>query len=225
MRDWQALVRRKLGGLALDEEKQVEIVAELAAHLEETCEALSRQGVSEEEAVRRALSHAGNWRDLRRRIQAARREEDIMTGRVKQFWIPGVLSFVLAQGLLALFQRFGPKPLIFSWSGQPPVAMFYVPWLVTLPLIGGLAAYLSSRAGGSQRSTLLSAMFPVLPFLGLFLVAFPVSLAIEDHVEHTIMEWAFLMALFGWVVVPGVALLSGGLPVQLLRTRRTATSA
>lgn len=225
MRDWRALVEEQLAELALEPAERDEVVSELATHLEEHCEALLRSGVREDEAAQRALSHAGNWQDLRRRIQAARRQEDNMTDRVKQFWIPGILSFVLAEGLLALFQKFGPRPLIFSWSGQPPVAMFYVPWLVTLPLIGALAAYLSRRAGGSQRSTLLSAVFPVLPFLGLFLVAFPVSLAIENHVEHTIMEWAFLMALLGWVVVPGVALLAGGLPVQFLRARRTAASA
>ncbi len=219
MRDWEASVRKRLGGLSLETEDGREVIAELASHLEETFEQLRQQGLPEDAAAERALSQVKNWQSLRRKIQMERSRENTMTNRVRQFWIPGILSFVLAEGLLALFQKFGPKPLIFSWSGQPPVAMFYVPWLTTLPLIGALAAYLSCRAGGSQRSTLLSAVFPVLPFLGLFLVAFPVSLAIENHVEHTIMEWAFLMALLGWVLVPGVALLAGGLPVQLLRSR------
>jgi len=42
MPDWQKLVRQRLGGLTLDAAEKEEVHAELAAHLEETYEALLR---------------------------------------------------------------------------------------------------------------------------------------------------------------------------------------
>jgi len=59
MRDWRALVRHGLSDPALDDQQQCDLVAELAAHLEESCEALLRQGLPEEEAVRRTLLQVG----------------------------------------------------------------------------------------------------------------------------------------------------------------------
>jgi hypothetical protein len=224
MPDWERIVRRELDGLVLGQEERGEVVAELAAHLEEACEAMLRQGVVEEEAMRRTLLQAGDWRDLRMRIQKTRSKEDVMTNRVRQFWLPGILTFVLSEGSLALFQKFGPKPWIFAW-GQPgpPVAMFYIPWLLLLPFIGAVGAYFSYRAGGSQRVVFSSTVFPVLAFLGLFSVALPVNLIIHNDFGHNIMASAFLMVMLAWVLVPGAALLAGGLPVQLFLSRRLAS--
>src|SRR5689334_5890387 len=72
MPDWEDLIRRELAGLVLRPDERREVVAELAEHLEETCQAMLRLGVNEDEAVRRTLLQAGNWRHLRRKIQAAR---------------------------------------------------------------------------------------------------------------------------------------------------------
>ncbi|HEY6384674.1 MAG TPA: permease prefix domain 1-containing protein, partial [Candidatus Acidoferrum sp.] len=66
MRDWEALVKLRLAGLALEPEETTEVIAEVAEHLEDTCEEMLRQGLTEEEAVRRALSQVGDWKDLRR---------------------------------------------------------------------------------------------------------------------------------------------------------------
>jgi hypothetical protein len=51
-------------------------------------------------------------------------------------------------------------------------------------------------------------------------VAFPVSLIIDWHGVHHTTALAFLSALLGWVLVPGAALLAGGLLVQLFAFRR-----
>lgn len=228
MRDWQALVKRELGGLALDEPQQDEVVRELAAHLEETFDALLRRGVEEEEAERRTLLRAGDWQELRVRIQSARSKEDDMTDRVRQFWLPALLTFFLAMVLLMILQIFGPRAYVVStheWRRIAPAIVIYVPWLLSLIPIGALGAYLAGRAGASRGAVTVSIVFPVLPYLALFIIAFPVSLIVDDHVAHNIMYQALLTVLLAWVVLPGVALLAGGLPVQLLRTRRTAASA
>lgn len=218
MRDWREVVRQKLAGLALEPEEKREVFEELAEHLEETYQSLLRKGISEEDAAQRALSEVSDWHDLRRKIDSARAKEISMTNRVTQFWFPGLLTFTISMGFLAVTQKFGPLPLMLRLD-NPPVLMFYLPWLVSLPLVGAMGAYLSSRAGGSFRVMLFSSLFPVLPFVGLFLVGFPLSLLIEQHVSHNIMVTAFLMALRLWVLFPGVALLAGGLVVQLFGNR------
>jgi hypothetical protein len=224
MPDWQELVRQRLSGLALDAEEKDEVHAEVAAHLEEWYEALLKEGVPERAAVHRALSQVTSWQDLRRRIQTARTKENIMSNRVKQFWLPSLLTLLLSMGLLALIQIFGPNPWMVGrhsgWSLVAPVAVVYIPWLASLPLIGAMGAYLSNRAGGSQRAVFSSIVFPVLPYLVFFLVALPVMAVFNEHLAHNIMFGALFVGLFAWVLAPGAALLAGGLLAQVFLSRR-----
>jgi hypothetical protein len=227
MPDWEALVDERLADSSLAPEERSEVIAELAGHLEETFEQLRRQGLSEEAAVERALSQVKNWQSLRRKIQRARVKEDVMTDRVKQVWLPGFLTLFLSLMLLMLIQFFGPQPVIVSTSGwrmTAPVAVIYVPWLVSLVLIGAMGAYLAGRAGASPRASLLSIMFPILPYSIFFVIWIPVSLILDDHIGHNTMRSALLVGLVAWVVLPGVALLAGGLPVKILRVRRRASA-
>jgi hypothetical protein len=223
MPDWEALVRERLAGLSLDGEEMREVIAELASHLEETFEQSRRQGLSEETAVERALSQVKNWQSLRRNIQIARSKENVMTNRVKQWWLPGFVALFLSVMLLRANEFIGIKPLIVSAHGSQlsaPVAVIYVPWLLLLVPTGAMAAYLAGRAGGSQRAMFLSTVFPVLPHLGFFLIVFPVVLILDDRVAHNIMISGLFMSLAAWVVLPGVALLAGGLATQLFVSRR-----
>jgi len=131
-------------------------------------------------------------------------------------------------GLLMLIQFLGPRPMVLhqtSWTMIAPFAVIYVPWLLSLPFIGAMRAYLSSRAGASQRLVLLSILFPVLPYLTFFLIGFPIALIVEEHVTHNIMFEAFLAGLVAWVLLPAAALLAGGLPTQLCFSRRLAPCA
>jgi hypothetical protein len=234
MPDWRRLVSDRLAALALDPNERVEVVEELAAHLDETFVELRRRGFSEKDAAKRCLSEVNDWPDLRRKIQSARRKEDIITNRITQFWLPGVGAFVLSEVFLGLMQQSGTRPWIVL-RGQPPIAMSYIPWLLSLPLIGGIAAYLSHRTGGSRRAVFFSIVFPFPLFLAMFLllqfpfhfsfhqiagVDFPVSLIIDWHAVHHTTALAFLSALLGWVLVPGAALLIGGLLVRLFASRR-----
>jgi len=218
MPDWNALVREHLDGLSLEAEERCEVIAELAAHLEESFEELRRQGLAEEAAVSRTLLQVKDWQDLRRKIQTARKKENIMSNRVRQVWLPGFATLFLSTILLALTEIYGPKPWIMSW-GHPPVALIYIPWLFCLPFVGAVGAYLSYRAGGSGRTIFLSAIFSALPFLASIVVVLPVSLIFDHFIAHNIAPMALVMALLGWVLIPVAALLAGGLPAQLLLMR------
>jgi|SRR6266446_3824109 hypothetical protein len=223
MPDWQKLVRRRLSGLAVDFTEREEIHTELAAHLEESYESLRTKGLPEQAAMQQTLAQVADWQDLRRRIQVARtRKENIMNDRVRQLWLPGLLTFVLSMGLLELVQKFGPRPFVLDLDKGTPVLMFYTSWLLTLPLAGAIGALLSKRAGGSPKILAISSVFPVLPFGVVFLIAIPAGLLIGHSLAHHIVAAAFLTMMFGWVLVPGVALLSGGLLVQLLSRRSSS---
>ncbi len=234
MPDWRKLVNEHLTALALEPDERAEVVEELAAHLDETFADLRRRGFSENDAAQSCLSEVNDWHDLCRKIQSARRKEDIMSNRITQFWLPGVAAFALSDVFFALMRQFASKSWIFVW-GQPSIALSYIPWLLSLLLIGGIAAYLSHRAGGSRRAVLSTLVFPIPAFLAMFLllqfpfqfsfkqivgVDYPVSLIIDWHAVHHTTALAFLSALLGWVLVPGAALLAGGLLVQVFASRR-----
>lgn len=220
MPDWHQLVRFRLAGIALEEDDREEVIAELAGHLDETFESLLKDGIPAEEAKHRALSQVDDWKKLERGIQNARSKENIMNPRVKCLWLPGLLTFGMCMILLDLCQRFGPAPLVLNLE-HPPVLLFYTRWLLTLPLAGAIGAYLSQRAGGSLRMVLLASIFPVLPFGVVFLIAIPAGLLLSRVLAHHIVAASFLTLMAAWVVAPGVALLVGGLAVQLLLSRRS----
>ena len=121
-----------------------------------------------------------------------------MTNRVRQLWLPGLLTFVLSMGLLELVQKFGPRPIVLDLDKGTPVLMFYTSWLLTLPLAGAMGALLSKRAGGSPKILAISSVFPVLPFGVVFLIAIPAGLLIGHNLSHRIVAAAFLTMLFGW---------------------------
>ena len=219
MPDWRKLVGKHLATLALDPQERKEVIEELAAHFDETFADLRRRGLTEENATSRCLEEVRDWNSLRRSLQTARRKENVMSNRVKQLWLPGLLTFVLSMGLLALAQIYGPKPWILSW-GQPPMAVVFIPWLLALPIVGAFGAFLSHRAGGSRRAIYFAIIFPVVPFLAAILLITPVILAFDRFIAHNPVPASIPVAVLGLVFLPGVALLVGGLPMQLFVARR-----
>jgi hypothetical protein len=224
MRDWEAVVEQHLSGLALEPAERSEVITELAQHLAETCEQCRKQGMTEEEAARRALSQVEDWHKLSRLIQIARKKENSMTNRVKQFWLPRLLTLFLSMGLLMLIQLFGPSPLKVAmkngWSLIAPTAVIYLPWLFSLPVIGAMGAYLSNRAGGSKRAMLSSIIFPVVPYAVFFFLALPAIAIFNERLGHNFMFIALFVGLLAWVVAPAAALLTGGVLVQHFVSRR-----
>ena len=66
---------------------------------------------------------------------------------------------------------------------------------------------------------LSSAVFPVLPSLASILLV-PVSLMFGDFIGQNVGLMSLVMALLGWVLVPGAALLAGALPVLFFFSRQ-----
>lgn len=215
MPDWQKLVREQLAGLNLGHQEEDDVVAELAGHLEEAFESCCREGISEQDATRRALTQVADWNALRRKIYLARNKEDNMEPRVTRFWFPGLLGFALAMVLEAASYRFDSHPLVLSLDRGTPILRFHISWIFALLLVGAMAAYLSRRAGGTLPTALLSSIFPVLPFAAVFLVAIP-GLVVGHPIAYGILAEKILYMALGWVLAPGAALLAGGWLVHQL---------
>lgn len=225
MRNWEGLVRQRLSSLSLDIGEKEEVCKELAGHLEESYEALLKEGTPERAAFHRVFSLVTNWQDLQRKIFIAKRSGRPMQKRLHQLWIPGFLTLILSMLVLAAFQKLGFQPRIAV--SRPNSIFFYVPWLVSLPFFGALATYLSSRAGGSRRTALLASVFPVLALTGAFLSMFPIGLIIGRIIGRRVGFSAVATTLLGdgigWLLVPGVALLAGGVIVHLLLSLRSSS--
>jgi len=212
MPDWRGIVRDRLTPLRVVEKRQEDIVAELADHLEDSCEDLVRQGKSESEAAQFALSTVADWDEVRLGIQCAEQEEDIMNYRVKALWLPGACTIALSGVLLRLLQRMPAGPPV-TWVWHGAYLVLYWQWLLCLPLIGALGAYWSRRAGGKLLERALAASFPALTWM-----CFPGLLLPFVLVFHWIVYHDFLLVpsalffLLGWVVLPGASLLLGALP-------------
>jgi hypothetical protein len=222
MPDWQELVRQRLSGIALDAEEKDEVQVELAAHLEESYEVFCKEGLREKEAVHRTLEQVADWGDLQRRILIAKRSGHPMQKRVHQLWIPGFLTMALSIVFLVALQKLGFNPRMVSWRDSD--IFFNAPWLVSLPFLGAFGAYISSRAGGSQRTALLASIFPALALTLTFLLMFPIGFIVEriigSQVDFSIVAASLLRDGIDWILVPGAALLAGGLLVHLLFGRR-----
>ena len=224
MPEWRNVVQERLAGLALEENNAAQVFDELTNHLEENYQSLLDAGLSEQAAVRCALADVGDWHDLKRKIESSRNKEKIMNKRVTQFWFPAFLTLSLSMVLLAVIELFGPKPWVTPMPGgrlrMTPLVVVYVSWLVFLPFIGALAAYLSSRAGGRSHAVFSSIVFPVFPYVAFFVIGLPLALILDDHDAHNITIPAFFVGLSAWVIFPAMALLAGGWPVHYFASRR-----
>ena len=223
MADWRRLVRKHLSCLALDSAEQESVHSELSGHLQEAYEALLKEGMPKHDATKRALALAGDWQDLQRKISVAKNGGNSMQKRVQQLWIPGLLTLTLSTVFLMTLQGLGFQPRIVFWSG-PGSVLFYAPWLMSLPVFGAFGAYLSSRAGGSRETVILASVFPPLALTAAFLSMFPIGFIIERIIGRQVgfsgAATAVLRDGIGWILIPGAALLAGGLLAQFLLSRR-----
>jgi hypothetical protein len=181
--------------------------------------------MTEEEAVQRALSRAGNWRHLQRKILSAKRREQVMEKRIRQLWIPGFLTLILSMLFLTVVLKLGLRPRIVS-SG-PNGIFLYMPWLLSLPFLGALGAYISSRADGSRGTMLLASVFPAIALAFAFLFMFPFSATVElitgRPVDFSHVATVLLKDGIGWIVLPAAALLLGGLLAQLVSSAHSSS--
>ena len=214
MRDWQKLVRERLSGRGLTAAQQDEVVAELAGHLEDRYERERALGLDVPDAIRCALNEVDDWHALARRIYRARRQEDLMNYRTKSLWVPALVCTLAAMGSRMLLMIEGIEPRVL-YAGSKAGSMgleIYLPWLVMLPVIGALAAYLSRRADGKRPARIVAALFPSLIFVGLFLLGLTVTIFSHHRTPARELLIAFGLAELNWIVIPGAALFLGALP-------------
>ncbi len=223
MSDWQKLVRQQLAEPRSGQQAPQGVVEELAAHLQDACEALRREGLSESEAEQRALAIVGDWKDLRNEIRCVWLGEDNMQKRVSQLWLPGTLAFAVSMAFEAMMNHLDyPNPRIFSLGMGTPILKFYPAWLALLPLAGALGAVLSKRLGGSPRMMLGSSVFPAVFYGSVFLIAVPVGLLAAHGLEKQVLVSMVSLAAL-WVLLPALALLLGGLLVHLVSSRNSVS--
>lgn len=225
MRDWTALVRARLGELGTPAEERELVIRELASHLEDAYALRRSEGLLEMEAIRAALDEVADWKEFSRKIEHAKRQEEIMNDRTRQLWLPGLICFATSMIWLMLVQFTGVKPYAYQ-IGSITLPMFYAPWLVGLPIFSGLAAYLSRRAGGRRRRIFVVTLFPCIMFLASILLwVLPVTfLGSKDPANAFIRAHFSLGTVFGILLllsIPAVPLLLGALPFLGAEKART----
>jgi hypothetical protein len=222
VRDWSQRLREQLAGMRLDADQQEEIIAELAGHLEDVYENFLEQGICAEKAEEQAWREVSNGRELSRRIRRAKQGEEEMNNRTKQIWMPGLVTAGLATLLLAILENSGVKPTVVSAPAEIPT-IFYMPWLLSLPVFGFVGAHWSRRAGGGTGARIIAGIFTSLIFFALPFPLWPLAL-IVDHGTPTMAVVGWFWCLLNWAVLPCLALLVGALPAALSATDARATS-
>jgi hypothetical protein len=106
-----------------------------------------------------------------------------------------------------------PPGVFFTRNG---VSIVLAPlWMLALPFIGALGAWLSLRAGGSTRDRLLTALGPAWLNAGILTLGAPLSMVIERHERHfslRITLTAYIVYMIAWCLIPAVLLALGALP-------------
>jgi hypothetical protein len=211
MPDWNALVRERLGAADSSSVKgeEAEIVAELAAHLEDFYEELCGRGMCESDAIDRALGDIGDWRGMAARIRLAKGEEETMNYRTRALWLPGLIGLTASMVWLMILQRATLKPsLPGPWLHAGVAFMPYLVWQITQPLFGAASACLSRRAGAERRTELAATLFPAIVILGVWVVL--VACIVVTRYSHVVHQWPLVIAgTLNWSIFPGLSLLLG----------------
>jgi hypothetical protein len=211
MPDHRGLLKNYLGGLGLAPQREEEIFRELGDHVEDHAATLEAHGVPQDAAAREALDSVSDWLEFRKQILAAENAEEIMNYRTKVLWLPAFCTFLLNALLLALLQIAGLRPHIF-WLNGGLFIPFYVPWLVTLPIIGAVGAFWSKRAGGRASHRLLVSLAPLIIWLGIMLVMLPLAMVIDRQVPFSFKLEGLMTYIVAWMFVPSFALFLGAVP-------------
>ena len=211
MPDWREAIREKLAGTAMSHGQREDLIAELANHLEDLHAELLASGITEPEASAQCLEQL---KDIQQVAAAAKRSqawEDPMNERSRTLWLPGMITLTIASVSLMLLQMFTFSRPRVHWVDGGEVVVALV-WLLSLVPCGALGAYLSRRAGGSRRNSIIASLFPSLVMLAVLCLVLPVRLFIERNAYLLHHPWYFGRLLLTWIVVPGFALLLGALP-------------
>ena len=207
MQNWQRVVRERLKACQMPGAPFDEIVAELAAHLEESYENRCSHGLAEADALAQTLQELDDCGVLVKAIQRKSGEE-LMNHRTRTLWIPAMITLLAASVSLMILQKTGFRPNLI-WKG-PIAVLFYLPWLASLPLAGAAGAYLAQRAHAPISRRLLVAASPALLLLVVMSIVLPLDMIVDGFWWFRLVYFA--VAVVNWVVVPGAVLLLGAAP-------------
>jgi len=198
MRDWERFVDDRLARTSLPRESRDEIVAEIAAHLEEHENELRTAGAADPRAE--TMSQVADWRSFGRSIRRAK--EGYVT-IIRRLVIPGAVAWLMGLGALKLLvmllvvpEACGPDTTCIRVSADGPV---YLPWLLTLPFVGALAAILARGAGARPAQRLFVALIPA------------VYLSIETLVMGLVDGFFWRIPIY-WVLIPALLGILGAWP-------------
>ena len=173
MPDWKRHVAERLASSKLDPYLQREVIAEIAAHLDECYTRLVEAGCAD--AEEQTLAQVSDWPALCRNIR--RSKEDRM-GFVRRVVVPGAAAAIAAVAALRLFVYLLIVPQPCAPPAMPGSELVadatcilisadgpaYLPWLATLPVAGAVAAWLARRFGASPAQRLVAAVAPAIYF-------------------------------------------------------------
>lgn len=217
MRDWSAVVSARLSGLGLDAEREKQIRAELAGHLEDAHAEAVRRGCDEDDAVARALARVPDWVHLADAIRAADLKDGPMSHDAKILWLPGMAALGCAAALLVGTSRLLPGSVWVDPGARLPMM---AAMLLSYLLCGALGAWWSRRAGGSVAARLVAGIFPLALHASIFIIVVVAGIVENSRQPEHIPINFQLRAVLPFVVIPGIALALGALP--FLRDAATA---
>jgi hypothetical protein len=194
MPDWKQIVRKNLRVLAVC---SPEFTEELAAHLEDSYEALLGEGLPAEVAFQHTVGQIEGRRGVRLVMRFL--QEELMTGFIRKIALPGLLTSAAAYFFywaLALDQI--PPKVICLIGGQLPMW-----WWCLLPICGALGALLSQRKGGSRLQRIAASLLPSWVMGTFILLMFAVGFTLSGLVNH--FWWVRLESL--GLVPPGFVLI------------------
>jgi len=175
MPDWKQIVRKNLRVLRAC---SPELTEELAAHLEDSYEALLCEGMSPEVAFQRAMGPI----EGRRRVWLVMRflKEELMTRFIREAALPALLTSAAACFFhWALALDHVRSSVIWLVGGQLPLW-----WWCLLPIFGALGALLSRRKRGSRAQRIAASLVPSAIMGILILLLFAIGFTLSGLVNH-----------------------------------------
>ena len=145
---------------------------------------------------------AGGIRDIRDHTLVAVRAGTSMDLHIKEVWLPGAAACVLFFGFYFVL-------ILLPFDKTDRSQFISVPSLA-LPFVGAVGAYVSRRMKGSVVERILSALFPVFTFVGLFSLRVVYGLFFERYTLPTFLGGLAVTLIF--VVLGGLLAILGAWP-------------
>jgi hypothetical protein len=195
MHEWESLVRQALAAARISPARLDEIAAEIAAHLDQLWQEQAPSSANTMTPQAFLRSQLGDIAQFRSRIERAENPDGTMMERSRHFWMPAFVALALIETVY--WSIWAMRVVHWTPGGLYLMRPFGVDFLISLVLVGGLAALLVRRSGGTRLCAVLAGVVPALARYG------PAAIA-GSFVVHATQR------------PPAVLLYSGILPIACL---------